>query len=100
MTPATMLGVGVKQVGGEFTGMLETAQTWSRLNSLPEIEGIGGDKSWDIHHINKTEIDDYIANSKTIKGKTPVTSSMIPSIVETAPIETTSTIIEAKSAVL
>lgn len=104
MTPASTVGLGVKPVGVGFTGLIEGAQTWSRINSIPgtpniipasssaplqDIEGIGGNKSWDIHHINKEEVDDYIANSKTIKGKTPVS---IPSI----NVETTSQITEIK----
>jgi hypothetical protein len=95
MTPATTIGVGVKPVGVDFTGMLEASQTWSKIKSVsstPNVvpststlpEFMGGDKSWDTHKIIQSEIEDYVAESKTIKGKVQIeTLSTQPSGVET-----------------
>lgn len=95
MTPASAVGIGVKPVGVGFTGMLETAQTWAKINSVPHTpthmpvststlpEFMGGSLSWD------SAKRDQIAESKTIKGKGPLTNSPIP-VLENLALESSS----------
>jgi hypothetical protein len=109
MTPATVVGVGVKPVGVDFPGMLETAQTWSKLYSAPTTPNVvpgsstsqltefaGGNKSWDGHQIDQTELEDYVAESKTIKGKVAVTASPLPTV-EITPADTSSSLANVES---
>jgi hypothetical protein len=108
MTPATTVGVGVKPVGVEFTGMLDAVQTWAKVKSVSTTPNVvpstsapipefGG--NWDINLPKNDELGNFVAESKTIKGKSPVVASLIPTVVESTTniVEATTTMIESSS---
>lgn len=119
MTPATAVGLGVKQVGMEFTGMLEAVQTWSKIKSVsrtpnvipsaPLPEFIEGGSSWDTHKIHKSEVADGtkvesssdsssgVSSPNVAQATEEVSGNITPSVGDQASVHSAQSAIENNS---